>query len=163
METTLKLCWARPLDSLPHTMSDIIRKFQVFMRYTLLCLKKTTYNLIPVSNSNYILMFCNLTQPECNKTSASYQVLPKQMCDLWKLASADVISHIFLCQLAKRNQISKYCFFIGCHSNMNWFVTHWHTKTEWHLNLVLLYKFSLFIEDLLFTDWCKKTWHLSTH
>ena len=77
-----------------------------------------------------LLMFSNLTQPECNKTSASYQVLPKQMCDLWKLASADVISHIFLCQLTKRNQISKYCFLIGCHSNMNWFVTKWHAKTE---------------------------------
>ena len=107
-----------------------------------------------------LLMFSNLTQPEGNKTSASYQVLPKQMCDLWKLASADVISHIFLCQLAKRNQISKYCFLIGCHSNMNWFVTHWHTKTEWLLTLSLLYKFSLFIKDRnwLFKDWCKKTW-----
>jgi len=108
-----------------------------------------------------LLMFGNLTQPEGTQTPASYQVLPKQMCNLWKLASADVISHIFLCQLAKRNQISKYCFLIGCHANMNWFVTNWHTKTEWLLNLALLYKYSLFIEDnnWLFTDWCKKTWH----
>jgi hypothetical protein len=26
-----------------------------------------------------LLMFCNLTQPECNKTPASYQVLPMQI------------------------------------------------------------------------------------